>query len=283
MSTVGVAAGGDAAAAEPAGGLWPAGWVGERRAVAGVSLELVRGGSGRPLLVFHDEVAHPGSLGFLEDLAAGFRVHLPFHPGFGRTERVDWVMNMRDLAGWYLLALEDLGLDGVDAVGFSLGGWLAAELATMRPETFRRLVLVAPMGVRPPEGFIYDMFLQVARQFIRDGFYDPEAVPEFGVVCPEAPAAELAQGWEVAREEACRLGWRPYMYYPGLPPLLARLRGLPTLLVWGREDGIVPVSAGQVYQQAIPGSRLAVLEGCGHYPQLERREEFVGLVREFLG
>ena len=271
------------AAAEPVVNPWPAGWTEQTRSAAGVDLQLVQGGSGAPLLIFHDEIAHPAALRFHRELADRYTLQIPFHPGFGRTERLPWVMNMRDLAGWYLLALEELGLDSVNALGFSLGGWLAAEMATMRPETFKKLALVAPMGVRPPEGYIYDMFLQVARRFITDGFLDPDAVPEFPEVCPETPAPEQSQGWEIAREEACRLGWKPYMYYPALPQLLARLHNLPTLLIWGRQDGIVPVSAGAAYQQAIPGSRLEIFDQCGHNPQLEQTDRFIALVKEFFG
>ena len=271
------------AVAEPVVNSWPAGWTEQTRPAAGVNLQLVQGGSGAPLLIFHDEIAHPAALRFHRELADHYTVYIPFHPGFGRTERLPWVMNMRDLAGWYLLALEDLGLDSVNALGFSLGGWLAAEMATMRPETFQKLALVAPMGVRPPEGYIYDMFLQVARRFITDGFLDPDTVPEFLEVCPETPAPEHSQGWEIAREEACRLGWKPYMYYPALPQLLARLHNLPTLLIWGRQDGIVPVSAGAAYQQAIPGSRLEIFDQCGHNPQLEQTDRFIAVVKEFFG
>ena len=72
------------------------------------------------------------------------------------------------------------------------------------------------------------------------------------------------------------------MHNPNLPHLLHRLKRLPTLLVWGREDGVVPLSAGQKYNESIPGSRLAVMDDCGHRPELERPAEFVAIVREFL-
>ena len=113
-------------------------------------------------------------------------------------------MNIRDLAGWYLEAIEDLGLEPVNLVGFSLGGWLAAEMAAMSPNLFRKLVLVAPAGIKPPTGEIYDMFLAVSREFLAAGFYDPENTPEFRQVCPDEPGPELNEAWEVAREEACR-------------------------------------------------------------------------------
>ena len=72
------------------------------------------------------------------------------------------------------------------------------------------------------------------------------------------------------------------MYYPALPHLLRRLKGLPTLIVWGKQDAIVPLSAGEVYRESIQGSRLVVLDNCGHHPEIERSDEFVRLVREFV-
>ena len=72
------------------------------------------------------------------------------------------------------------------------------------------------------------------------------------------------------------------MHYPGLPNLLGRLQDLPTLLVWGAQDGMVPVSAGEIYQQSIKGSRLEVIDSCGHRPEIEQTDEFLALVRGFL-
>nr|MCS5656312.1 alpha/beta fold hydrolase [Dehalococcoidia bacterium] len=66
-----------------------------------------------------------------------------------------------------------------------------------------------------------------------------------------------------------------------LPHLLGRLQGLPTLLVWGEQDGVIPVSAGEVYQQAIQGARLEIIPNCGHHPEMEQTDEFVHLVRDF--
>ena len=72
------------------------------------------------------------------------------------------------------------------------------------------------------------------------------------------------------------------MHYPGLPHLLGRVQDLPTLLVWGAQDSMVPVNAGEIYQQSIPGSRLEVIDNCGHRPEIERTDEFLTLVRGFL-
>ncbi len=257
-------------------------WTEQRVHLAETDVQLLKGGSGKPLLLLHGEMGHPGWLRYHRELAKDRTLYMPSHPGFGSSPRLDWIVNMRDMAGWYLQALDDMGIGPVDTIGLSLGGWLAAEMATMSPQAFRRLVLVSPPGVRPPAGEIYDMFLVTARDFMIDSVLDPEGTPEFGDYCPERPSPELAGQWEVNREQACRLSWRPYMFYPGLPHLLRRLKDLPTLLIWGMEDRIVPVSAAQVYNDSIPGSRLELFDGCGHRPELERTDRFVSLVREFL-
>jgi pimeloyl-ACP methyl ester carboxylesterase len=72
------------------------------------------------------------------------------------------------------------------------------------------------------------------------------------------------------------------MHDPSLPYLLRRLRKLPTLIVWGQQDAIVPVSVAQAYHTSIPGSRLAILERCGHHPEIEQADEFARLTHAFL-
>ena len=87
-------------------------WTEEIIEVADTRLQLAKGGDGDPLLVLHDEMGHHGALRWHDALAEGNTLHIPSHPGFGESPRMDWVMNMRDLAGWYLRALDELGLAG---------------------------------------------------------------------------------------------------------------------------------------------------------------------------
>jgi pimeloyl-ACP methyl ester carboxylesterase len=86
---------------------------------------------------------------------------------------------------------------------------------------------------------------------------------------------------EEALETLVRLCWKPYMHELRLPYLLPRLT-CPTLIVWGREDAITPLECGDLYQKSIAGSRLAVLNACGHCPQLEQPQAFADVVRSFL-
>lgn len=259
-----------------------AAWTEEIVEAAGIKLHLVKGGAGEPLLLLHDELGHAAWLRFHEALAPQYTLHIPSHPGFGKSERLDWMMNMHDLASWYLAALDDLGLGQVHVIGLSLGGWLAAEMAAMCPHLFKKLVLVSPQGIKPPSGEIFDMFLVVAKEYLAASFADPAHTPEYQQLYGADPTPAQAEAWEQAREMTSRLTWRPYMHDPSLPYLLRRLKRLPTLIIWGKQDAIVPLSAAEVYHQAIPGSQIVVLEPCGHHPEIEHADEFVRRVQEFL-
>ena len=257
-------------------------WTEKTVEVAGTKLQLVSGGRGKPLLLLHDELGPAGWLRFHEALAKHYTLYLPSHPGFGKSEQLNWIMGMRDMAGWYLQALDELDLGQVNVVGLSLGGWLAAEMAAMCPHHFSRMVLVDSPGILPLSGEIFDMFMTVPRDYITRSVFDAAATPEFQTVCPDQPTPEQVEAWETAREGSSRLAWKPYMHDPNLPHLLRRLKTLPTLIVWGREDAVVPVSVGEVYHASIQGSRLTLLDNCGHRPELEVPEELAELVRQFL-
>ena len=72
------------------------------------------------------------------------------------------------------------------------------------------------------------------------------------------------------------------MFDQAMPHLLENVVNLPALLIWGREDPVVPLSAGELYHKKIAGSRLVVLDNCGHMPEVEKTEDFVREVRNFL-
>ena len=251
-------------------------------AVAGTDLQILKAGSGQPLIIFHDEMGQHAWLRYQEALSEHFEVWAPSHPGYGKSPRLDWIMTMRDMAGWYLQAFDELGIRDANVVGFSLGGWLAATIASLCPHHFKKMVLVGATGIKPPEGEIFDMFMETASEYIKLTVADPLAVEEFSIVCPPTPSPQLAEAWEVAREQSVRLSWRPYMHDPGLPYLLRRASDIPTMLVWGEKDRIVPLSTGKAYKEAIPGSELVVIKGSGHRPEIEATDEFLSAVTDFL-
>jgi hypothetical protein len=89
--------------------------------VGDTDLTIIKGGTGRPLLVLHDELGFAGWLRWHSMLARAHALLIPIHPGFGRAPRVEWVSNVRDLAGFYSRVLRDMVLGPIDVIGFSLG------------------------------------------------------------------------------------------------------------------------------------------------------------------
>ena len=250
--------------------------------VAGITVELRRGGSGTPLLVIHGELGVPGWLESFAQLAEHYDVIIPSLPGYGRSSRPDWVMGVHDLAAWVTWFARDLDLrTPVNVIGCSLAGWVAAEIASVAPQFFNKMVLVGAMGIKPERDEIFDYFLESGLTGLRRAFYRPEQSSEFMRYWGKEWTPEEADLVEQHREMTCRIAWKPYMHSLTLRHLLPGI-AMPTLLVWGGEDAITPIDSGEIYQRAIPRSRLVVIENCGHMPEMEKPTEFAGLIENFL-
>jgi len=257
-------------------------WESETVHVAGTALHLARAGTGAPLLVLHHDIGTPERLPFYDALAQHFTVLLPSHPGYDRSQRPDWMRNVRDVAvvyQWLLGQREATREPGrVSLLGLGFGGWIAAEMATMAPRAFRRLVLVGAMGIKPERGAIADQALVSYIDYVRLGFADQSAFDRiFGA---EPPTPTLEQ-WDLNREMTFRIAWKPYMYNPTLPPLLGGV-ATPALVVWGRDDRIVPLECGERYTKSLGQARLEIVEGAGHFVEMEKPEALASLVTRFV-
>ena len=87
----------------------------------GCDLIVIKGGKGRPLLVLHEEMGHPGWLKWHEEFAKERELIIPLHPGFGATPRAEWIWNIRDLAGFYARFIREQKLNPVDVDRFFVG------------------------------------------------------------------------------------------------------------------------------------------------------------------
>lgn len=272
-------------------------WRAHRRSVEldGARVEYAELGAGEPLLFVHGlSGCWRNWLENLPHFGAGHRAVALDLPGFGASPMPSWPVEMATYGRLIHEFCEALGLEGATLVGNSMGGLIAAEAATTRPELYRRLVLVSAAGI-------------------------------INTWQPEARAAATAWAWKRFGESVAARGGRllarartreallgPLVRYPnqlaidllweqldgGLPcpafgdalralihhdsrERLAAIE-LPTMVLWGLDDRIVPVAAGLSYHRRIPGSRLEVFERTGHVPMFERPLRFNAVLDDFL-
>ncbi len=245
--------------------------------VDGATVRLFRGGSGKPLVFLHGAGGHTGWMPFLEELSKRFDVIAPEHPGFGQSDDPPWLDEITDLAYFHLDLLRALGLDHVHLVGTSLGGWIAAELAVRDTARLRSLTLVGAVGITAEGGPIPDIFRMPVEENLRRFYADPERALRRLADLAKADMAAVAKN----RSTVMRLAYRPRFHNPGLAKWLHRI-DVPTLLLWGAEDGLVPPKFGEAYQALIPGSRLVVLPDAGHAPFDEQKDAFLAAFRDFI-
>jgi len=253
----------------------------------GAPVEMLRGGAGPPLVYLHSPGGEVVWLPFHELLARDFTVLAPAHPGFSQSEGLEKIDGIEDVVIHYLDLLDLMKLERVDVVGLSLGGWIAAELATRNPERVRRLVLVDAAGLYVPgcndnfEFFLDPITTPGFSQQLRERcFHDPNSEIARGFIPDTVPFDKLLFYYR-ARQATARVAWNPYFYNPKLRSRLYRVK-CPTLIVWGDSDRLFPLDYARAYHEAIPGSKLVILEKCGHLPPIEKPEEFAATVREFL-
>tara|TARA_R110000787_G_scaffold146216_1_gene259961 strand:+ start:315 stop:1103 length:789 start_codon:yes stop_codon:yes gene_type:complete len=239
-----------------------------------------RKGSGPQLLLLHGGGGPVINFPFADKLAESFEVISPTHPGFNGTpvpDHFDW---MSDLVHFYLDVLDALKIDKAVVMGFSMGGWLAAELASISCDRFSRLILVDAVGVKhggPTDRDIADVFSLPAPALAKIMWHDPSKAPDLGAMTDEQIEMIAAN-----RSALGLYTWEPYMHNPKLRHWLHRI-DIPTLLIWGASDGLVTPAYGEKYAKLIPGARFVTIPEAGHSPQGEQPEKFVTEVMRFIG
>jgi pimeloyl-ACP methyl ester carboxylesterase len=245
--------------------------------VAGLNLHVVRGGNGPTLLILHHDIGTPDRLSFYDQLAQHFTLVIPHHPGWGRSERPAWARHVRDLAAVHQWVLAELDISHCALLGLGFGGWIAAEMASLSPRQFSHLILVGAMGIKPPHGDILDQAVISYIDYPQAGFHDEAA---FRGVYGDVSTDQL-EAWDIAREMCFRVAWKPYMYNPALPHLLGGVRSR-SMIVWGDDDRIVPISAAEAYAAALPGARRETITACGHFVEMEKPAELARLATSLL-
>jgi pimeloyl-ACP methyl ester carboxylesterase len=242
-----------------------------------VRVEVTEYGAGRPFLLLHGGAGPQSVAGFGEMLAAaGSRVIVPVHPGFGATARPEYLHSMRGLALTYTHLLAELDLADVTVIGNSIGGWIAAEMAIHASPRISDVVLVDAGGLQVDGYPAADFFSLTPDQVTDLAYYQPEKFRVDVAALPEQAKAVIA-GNRAALQAYTGQG----MTDPALLGQLSSVR-IPVLVVWGAADRIYPPEHGEAFAKAIPGAQLVVLEQAGHLPQLEAPSALLTAVLEFI-
>jgi pimeloyl-ACP methyl ester carboxylesterase len=248
--------------------------------IAGVRIELIKRGTGRPLLLLHPAIGIKPTDRVIDRLARSFAVIAPSHPGFGRSELPRTMTTVDDLAYFYLDVMDALDLRDAVVAGISFGGWIAAEIAVKSTERISHLVLADAVGIKLGDREhrdIVDIFTTKQSEVDRLAYYDPA----IAAVDHASISDDDAQIMFRNREATALFAWSPCMYDPKLASRLHRIR-VPTLVLWGASDRITLPDYGRAYSKLIAGAHFELIEEAGHYPHLERPDVFAQNIVDFV-
>jgi pimeloyl-ACP methyl ester carboxylesterase len=237
--------------------------------VAGVQLEMIERGRGRPILWLHGEEGLDPEAPVLGALARYGRVLAPSHPGYGHSPESPDIDTVDDLAYLHLDLLAQQDARDAVVIGASLGGWIAAEMAVRSTDRIGRLVLVAPLGIKVggrETRDIPDIFALHPDEVLKLQYFDPTRARLDPATLSDDRLTVIARN----REATALYAWEPYFHNPKLRGRLHRIM-VPTLVLWGTEDRFVAAGYyGVAYRDAIPGARLETVPAAGHFPHLEQ-------------
>jgi len=249
-----------------------------------VRMRVLSEGAGPALVFFHG----PWGLTwdpFLSELSRSFTVYAPEHPGTtpGAPDDIYHLDGLWDLVLCYDELLAALKLDEVVMVGHSFGGMVACEMAAAAPRRARRLALIDPIG-----------FWRDSERVVNWMALNPAELPAYILRDPGGEAAKHlfgpAEPPEAAAAARVRLMWAMgatgKFIWPlpdkGLKKRIHRVSA-PTLLVWGKEDRLVPPVYADEFSRRIAGARVQTVDGAGHAPHLEQPERVARMIHEFAG
>jgi pimeloyl-ACP methyl ester carboxylesterase len=219
---------------------------------------------------------------FLDRLGDSFALRVPYHPGtspgdFGSIRALDDVW---DLSLYYEEVFDSLGLDRVHLAGHSFGAMVACEIAAAFPERVDKLVLISPVGLwRDDVPVLNWMEFDTDRLFAATYHGPSGEAAAAAMALLEAADPEAMAGFVWALACTGKFVWP--LADKGLRKRIHRVEA-PTLVVWGRHDGIVSAEYAKEFEKSIPNCRAVVLEDSAHVPHLEQTDEVLALINAFI-
>jgi pimeloyl-ACP methyl ester carboxylesterase len=253
--------------------------------VFGQKIQYVDVGSGPVVVLLHGLGGNSTNWAFnFAALSAKYRVIAPDQIGFGRSDKPLINYRVGTYADFLDKFLDGLGVERATLVGNSMGGWIAALYAVKYPKRVERLVLVDAAGFAPPKELdlstlsgLNPSTREQARYLMGLVFFNPLFKTDAAVDATLAARISAGDGYTIQS-----LVESIYRNEDMLDGKLSAVKQ-PTLIIWGRDDGLTPLAReGEKYKKEMPSARFVVFDQCGHVPQVEKAAEFNAAVLKFL-
>jgi pimeloyl-ACP methyl ester carboxylesterase len=231
-------------------------------------------------------------------LSRKYRVVAPDLLGHGKSDKPRGDYSLGAFAVWLRDLLDELGISRATVVGQSLGGGVAMQFVYQHPDYCERLVLISSGGLGPDVGWTLRLLSAPGAELILPAIAPPPVLTVgnklrswFSAAGLQSPrGAEIWSAYSSLSDAKTRQAFLRTLRSVVDPrgqavSALNRLHltsELPTMVIWGDQDRIIPVGHGYALHEARPGSRLEVLEGVGHFPHVERPSEVVDLLDDFI-
>lgn len=245
--------------------------------VMGLPVAYRREGTGEATVLFHGAGFTRMWIPFYGMLAERLDFIAPEAPGFGETPMPPWIRGFDDLSILYDQLLEQLGLDRVHLIGFSMGGWAASEFAALFPRRLKSLSLITPVGLRLEDDPGVDIFQLEPPELMDRLFHDKDVMKEW---LPDGDDFDEGIHMYAEFSAAARMMWAP-RYNLALEHRLQRLT-CPCQVIGAEEDRLVPNAMSDKFASVLPNGVLHRLAGTGHEPLLERPRELADTILAFI-
>lgn len=246
--------------------------------VLGVPVAFRRKGSGTPVVFLHGAGFTRMWLPLYAQCAARADFIAPEHPGMGQTPFPEWLGGFNDLTLYYDRFFDAVGLDRFHLVGYSGGGWMAAEYASFFHKRLKSLVLLTPAGLNVPGQPVANIFEMGPDEVFSRIFHDlagaADFVPNFDI-----PGEPVHLRQEI--ESLQRIFGNPFRYNSELP---RRLSGIscPSLVIEAEYDSLVPRAVVEAYVEILPQSQRVMISGVGHGLAIERPALVANAIMDFV-
>ncbi len=237
----------------------------------GIRTYYEKGGNGTAIFLLHGWEGRANSLRPIFNLLKNnFCVYSLDLPGFGMTDfpKIPW--GTEDYAFFVREFLDKLGISRCDIIGHSFGGRIGIWLSSNYPEIVNRLILIAPSGIKPrrkPMYFLKVLIAKLAKNLpyrLKEAIYNRIGSKDYRLSSKEMRQTLV----KIVNED--------------MRPLLSKIT-LPTLIIWGENDGQTPLYQGKIMEEEIKNSKLVVIKNAGHFPYLDNFFDFSHTLLDFLG